>query len=101
LSRRRRHTSFSRDWSSDVCSSDLELEDPFHVLPRQDMEWILEFGKVTPESSMELLATMQPTSQFGEMFQYSNVLASAAGYVAAQIGRASCREIAYRHVGFV
>src|SRR5690606_39990442 len=23
---RRRHTSFSRDWSSDVCSSDLRLE---------------------------------------------------------------------------
>jgi CubicO group peptidase (beta-lactamase class C family) len=52
-------------------------------LPRQDMEWILEFGNVTPESSMELLGTMQPTSKFGEMFQYSNVLASAAGYVAA------------------
>src|SRR5690606_40655060 len=25
FSSRRRHTSFSRDWSSDVCSSDLEL----------------------------------------------------------------------------
>src|SRR2546429_5049617 len=27
LSRRRRHTGCSRDWSSDVCSSDLELVD--------------------------------------------------------------------------
>jgi CubicO group peptidase (beta-lactamase class C family) len=54
-------------------------------LPRQDMEWILEFGNVTPESSMELLATMQPTSSFGEIFQYSNVLASAAGYVAGHV----------------
>src|SRR5690606_39722589 len=26
FSSRRRHTRFSRDWSSDVCSSDLELE---------------------------------------------------------------------------
>src|SRR5690606_39712077 len=26
FSSRRRHTSFSRDWSSDVCSSDLQLE---------------------------------------------------------------------------
>src|SRR5690606_39894067 len=26
-SSRRRHTRFSRDWSSDVCSSDLELQD--------------------------------------------------------------------------
>src|SRR5690606_40567818 len=25
VSRRRRHTRFSRDWSSDVCSSDLQL----------------------------------------------------------------------------
>src|SRR5690606_40413416 len=27
-SRRRRHTSFSRDWSADVCSSDLSLQRP-------------------------------------------------------------------------
>src|SRR5690606_39358095 len=26
FSSRRRHTSFSRDWSSDVCSSDLDVE---------------------------------------------------------------------------
>src|SRR5690606_39834356 len=26
---RRRHTRFSRDWSSDVCSSDLGLRQPF------------------------------------------------------------------------
>src|SRR5690606_12131803 len=54
-------------------------------LPRQDMEWILEFGAYTPESTMELLGTMQPTSEFGEIFQYSNMLASAAGYVGAYV----------------
>ena len=54
-------------------------------LPRQDMEWILEFGAYTPESVMELLGTMQPTSEFGEMFQYSNVLAAAGGYVAGHV----------------
>ena len=54
-------------------------------LPRQDMEWILEFGNYTPESAMELLGTMQPTSEFGEMFQYSNVLAAAGGYVAGHV----------------
>ncbi len=54
-------------------------------LPRQDMEWFLEFGAYTPESVMELLGTMQPTSGFGEMFQYSNVLAAAGGYVAGHI----------------
>jgi CubicO group peptidase (beta-lactamase class C family) len=54
-------------------------------LPRQDMEWLLEYGDLTPEGMMETLATMQPTSEFGEMFQYSNTLAAAAGYVAGHI----------------
>jgi CubicO group peptidase (beta-lactamase class C family) len=54
-------------------------------LPRQDLEWILEFKGATPASSMKLLGTMQPTSKFGEMFQYSNLLAAAAGYVAGYV----------------
>src|SRR2546430_1967980 len=32
FSSRRRHTRFDCDWSSDVCSSDLEPEPPFAVL---------------------------------------------------------------------
>src|SRR5690606_40628736 len=32
FSSRRRHTRFSRDWSSDVCSSDLIQEDGGHLL---------------------------------------------------------------------
>src|SRR2546429_2291908 len=35
FSRRRRHTRCSRDWSSDVCSSDL-LPSPFFVLATQN-----------------------------------------------------------------
>ena len=54
-------------------------------LPRQDMEWLFEFKNATPASSMALLGTMQPTSKFGEVFQYSNLMASAAGYVAAHL----------------
>jgi CubicO group peptidase (beta-lactamase class C family) len=50
-------------------------------LPRQDLEWLVEFGTSTPSSVMQLLGTMQPTSKFGEVFQYSNVLAAAAGFV--------------------
>jgi len=30
---------------------------------------------------MKLLGTMQPTSKFGDLFQYSNLMAAAAGYV--------------------
>jgi CubicO group peptidase (beta-lactamase class C family) len=50
-------------------------------LPRQDLEWIFEYGPMTPEKAIDLLGTMQPTSNFGELFQYSNPLAAAAGYI--------------------
>ena len=54
-------------------------------LPRQDLEWIFEFERETPETAMRLLGTMQPTSKFGEVFQYSNLMAAAAGYVGAHL----------------
>src|ERR1035437_11098409 len=54
-------------------------------MPRQDLEWIFEYGNMTPESSLALLGTMQPTSKFGELFQYSNLMAAAAGYTGAYV----------------
>ena len=54
-------------------------------LPRQDFEWLLEFKDATPETALATLGTMQPTSRFGEMFQYSNPLAAAGGYVGAHL----------------
>jgi len=54
-------------------------------LPRQDLEWIFEFEQATPASSLALLGTMQPTSKFGEVFQYNNLMASAAGYIGGHI----------------
>jgi CubicO group peptidase (beta-lactamase class C family) len=54
-------------------------------LPRQDFEWLFNFGTATPVSSLATLGTMQPTSRFGEVFQYSNLMAAAAGYVAASV----------------
>lgn len=54
-------------------------------LPRQDMEWLFEGEKQTPETVMTTLGTMQPTSGFGELFQYSNPMAAAAGYIGGQI----------------
>lgn len=54
-------------------------------LPRQDFEWLLEFADATAASTLGTLATMQPTSAFGELFQYSNPLASAGGYVGAHV----------------
>src|SRR5690606_39969004 len=35
FSSRRRHTRFSRDWSSDVCSSDLQLKHAARILQRR------------------------------------------------------------------
>jgi CubicO group peptidase (beta-lactamase class C family) len=50
-------------------------------LPRQDMETYFMSEGATPATVMATLATMQPTSGFGELYQYSNAMASAAGYV--------------------
>jgi CubicO group peptidase (beta-lactamase class C family) len=54
-------------------------------MPRQDMEWLFQYGNLTPESAMQMLGTMQPTSKFGELFQYSNLMAAAAGYTAGHV----------------
>ena len=54
-------------------------------MPRQDLEWLLEFQGVTPEKAMAVLGTMQPTSKFGELFQYSNPLAAAAGFLGGHV----------------
>ncbi|HKR36884.1 MAG TPA: serine hydrolase domain-containing protein [Steroidobacteraceae bacterium] len=54
-------------------------------LPRQDFEWLFQFKGVTPEGALATLATVQPTSKFGEMFQYSNLLAGAAGFTGGHV----------------
>lgn len=54
-------------------------------MPRQDMEWFFEYGGMTPGSALSMMATMQPTSKFGELFQYSNLMAGAGGFVAGHV----------------
>ncbi len=54
-------------------------------MPRQDFEWLLEFASLTPEGAITTLGTMQPTSGFGELFQYSNPMAAAAGYLGGHV----------------
>ncbi len=54
-------------------------------MPRQDLEWLLEFNDLTPDKAMAILGTMQPTSKFGELFQYSNPMAAAAGYIGGHV----------------
>ena len=54
-------------------------------VPRQDMESMFEGEKQTPDSVIATLGTMQPTSGFGELFQYSNPMAAAAGFIGGQV----------------
>ena len=54
-------------------------------MPRQDLEWLLEFQDVTPSDALKVLGTMQPTSDFGALFQYSNPMAAAAGFLGGHI----------------
>lgn len=55
-------------------------------LPRKDLEWVFNTTSRTPASdTFRQLAATQPTSRFGEAFQYNNLMASAAGYVAGQM----------------
>ncbi|HTD29229.1 MAG TPA: serine hydrolase domain-containing protein, partial [Xanthomonadaceae bacterium] len=55
-------------------------------MPRQDFDRMFANGqRDSPEAVMRKLGTMQPTSKFGEVFQYSNQLAAAAGFIAGTI----------------
>ncbi|WP_265530269.1 serine hydrolase domain-containing protein [Sphingomicrobium marinum] len=55
-------------------------------LPRKDLEWVLNQPEGTPASNtFALLAATQPTTDFGELFQYNNTIAAAAGYVAGHV----------------
>ena len=54
-------------------------------LPRKDFSFILaDKGQPAADTFAQLAATM-PTSKFGDLFQYNNQLASAAGYVGGHI----------------
>ncbi len=55
-------------------------------LPRKDYDWIFDTRRDTPASTtFAQLADTQPTSGFGEVFQYNNLMASAAGYIGGQL----------------
>lgn len=54
-------------------------------MPRQDLEWLFQRKDATPASAMRDLAKMQPTSEFGALFQYSNPMAAAAGFAGGYV----------------
>lgn len=54
-------------------------------LPRQDLPWIFQGDQAQASTVLTWLSTMQPTSGFGELYQYSNLLAASGGYLGAHV----------------
>lgn len=55
-------------------------------LPRKDLDWVFKTTRTTPASTtFDQLAETEPTSGFGEVFQYNNLMASAAGYIGGHL----------------
>jgi CubicO group peptidase (beta-lactamase class C family) len=53
-------------------------------MPRRDLDLVFKFKGVTPEQRLAEMKHMQPTTRFGETFQYSNYLVAVGGYAAAR-----------------
>lgn len=55
-------------------------------LPRKDLEWIFNTPRDTPPKQVfPLLAATQPSTGFGEVFQYNNLITTAGGFIAGQL----------------
>jgi CubicO group peptidase (beta-lactamase class C family) len=55
-------------------------------LPRKDFQWLFNTPRTMPASdTFKQLAATQPTSGFGEVYQYNNLMAAAAGYVGGHL----------------
>jgi CubicO group peptidase (beta-lactamase class C family) len=55
-------------------------------LPRKDFDWIFTTTPQTPVTkTFDFLAATAPTSKFGEVFQYNNLMATAAGLIGGHV----------------
>lgn len=54
-------------------------------MPRRDYEWLLEYEDATAQTAIHSLADVRPTSGFGELYQYSNPMAAAAGFLGGHV----------------
>src|SRR5690606_39695189 len=93
----RRHTRFSRDWSSDVCSSDLQhslihlVSLPIHFEVEARNPGYKIYYPIFPDQTNRFGGS----SPYRSSNEYQLVCLSPR---ALQIGRASCRERVYRGV---
>ena len=55
-------------------------------LPRKDFEWIFNTPRDTkPSTVFSLLAETEPTTGFGELFQYNNLITTAGGFIGGHV----------------
>src|SRR5207249_5042337 len=97
FSSRRRHTRSKRDWSSDVCSSDLSLQYQPHAsaVAARLAQLLLRRGKATEAiTQAEAALQVDPYSLMAVM-----TVSRAYRRVGREIGRASCRERVESAVG--
>src|SRR6266699_2633026 len=76
FSSRRRHTRCGRDWSSDVCSSDLTVfgisQDNFIVIPLKT--YSIDFGSLIRQRSLYFVATSKTDDTFNDAVEESRFL---------------------------
>lgn len=53
-------------------------------IPAQDMEWVFSGESLGSEQMMAVLADVRPNAGIGELYQYSNLMAAAGGFLGAQ-----------------
>src|SRR5690606_39518130 len=92
---RRRHTRFSRDWSSDVCSSDLNHAQGVALAARRrGVRAVIVMPTSTPSIKVEAVRALGGEAvlhgdAFDEAYEHAMKLAATEGL---EVGRASCRE---------
>src|SRR5205814_3394735 len=96
FSSRRRHTRCLSDWSSDVCSSDLELRTPLTHL-RAQVQWAAAEGRSEAETRDALGAMERVLDQAAKLVEELLLIARGENRQ-LEIGRASCREGVEREV---
>src|SRR2546429_1543566 len=84
FSSRRRHTRCSRDWSSDVCSSDLAAQEVKEGLGLPEIKAHL-LDELARTHILAVLDTLEYVKRGGR-------IGGARAFLGNKIGRASCRE---------
>src|SRR5207302_8036170 len=99
----RRHTRFSRDWSSDVCSSDLitTADHDDRVVPAHSFKFAaaLQHAQAGPAPVLIRIETRAVHGTGKPTSKQIEEAADELSFLWAEIGRASCRASARRGVG--